>query len=94
MDVEKACREDLVAIATAYAEYHGKTLVTISKKFHGRTRFMTEFRDGRCTVGLSKLTEIVLTFTENWPRDLAWPKTKVLTRIRETRDGNPQASRR
>lgn len=89
MDVEKACREDLFAIADAYASYAGVSLVTVSKKFKCATRFMTEFRDGECTVTLTKLTKILKEFSREWPKELAWPNTKLLKRVRYK---NPQVS--
>jgi len=94
MDVEKACRDDLLLIATTYAKNAGNSLVTVSKNFHGRTRFFEELRDGTCTISLQKLTAVVDKFVRLWPRDLAWPKTKLLKkrRLLKTGDGIPQVS--
>lgn len=92
MDVEKACREDLLLIVRTYAQETGISIVTASKNFHGYSRFFEDFRDGECTVTLSKLTAIVDKFVRLWPRGLAWPSTKLLKKrpLLKTGDRIPQ----
>lgn len=78
MDIDAICRAELVAVATAYAERTKTSLVTVSKRFHGGTRFFEELKSGGCTVTLSKLKHIVQDFSDEWPPDLPWPKSKIV----------------
>lgn len=94
MDVEKACREDLLLIASAYAQHVGISLVTVSKNFHGRTRFFDQLRDRDATITIKKLTPLVDKFVRLWPGDLPWPRTKLLKkrRLLKTGDNPPHVS--
>lgn len=71
---EDRTRENLLAIADAYARATNLSIATISRKFHGQQAFLNEFRAGKCSITASKVDAMLAGFRENWPAGLEWPE--------------------
>lgn len=80
MDIEEACRADLLAIAQTYAEATHVTLKTVSYKFYGRADFFERFRDDEISISLATQSEMLEKFDRKWPPGVKWPKVKFLKR--------------
>lgn len=78
MDIAAAHRDNLLAIATVYAEATGLSLSSVSRKFHGNQAFLRDYKAGKCTVTSDKLAEMVTAFRAAWPRDTDWPVTRPI----------------
>lgn len=74
--VEKKIRENLLAIADAYAKATGLALSTVSGKFHGKTSFLAALRAGECSLSISTVDAMLAKFSANWPSGAIWPKTQ------------------
>lgn len=85
--IDKTARANLLTIATAYAAATGLSLSTVSKRIHGKQRFLEDLRDGRCTVSLENLGNLVKRFSGQWPVGAKWPKTKPVS-FRRPRRGD------
>ncbi len=82
MDIDVACRNDLLLIAKVYAREAGLSLSTVSKRFHGKQQFLEEFAEGTCTITIAKLRDMVDNFSDLWP-PIMWPRVRVLSRPRK-----------
>lgn len=83
---ERIIRDNLLAIAGAYAEATGKSLTEVSKEFYGRGNFLVQLRQGRHSLSVPKLGAMLRKFRQKWPRDTKWPPYRaVLMGRREQR---------
>ena len=79
MTVAKTCRDNLIAIVTAYARASGLTITQVSKKFYGKGSFVAEFKRGARSVSVDKFDELVAQFRDDWPDGARWPYTHAAT---------------
>lgn len=77
--ISKTARDNILAIAEAYAKATGLALTTVSKRFHGNYEFFGKLRAGTCDVELKKLGSMVRAFGDRWPPKTAWPKTRLVS---------------
>lgn len=77
--IAKTARKNLLAIARAYANATGTTIPAVSRKFYGKSGFLTDFSAGRQSITLSKMEEIIREFGKKWPNGLAWPDTAAIS---------------
>jgi hypothetical protein len=77
--IERAVRENLLAIAKAYAKATGLALSTISAEFYGQSGFLRDFERGKRSLTLPKLDELLARFAERWPRGSPWPQTQAIS---------------
>ena len=75
MSIASTCRQNLSAIATAYARATGLTLAQVSKRFYGKGSFLGEFRRRSRSVSVDKYDELVEQFKAEWPDGARWPLT-------------------
>lgn len=71
--IAKTCRDNLHALATAYARATGASLKQISKKFYGNRDFLGDFRRGEGTISIDKFDRVVEAFKAEWPANTDWP---------------------
>lgn len=76
--VEKIARDNLFAIATAYRDGTGKSMVQISKEFYGNANFFADLRAHKHSVTIDKLDTMVRAFRAKWPKGAAWPMTRPI----------------
>ena len=69
----RICRDNLHALASAYARGAGITLATVSKKFYGNNRFFADLHRGDVSVSIEKMGEILDAMRQNWPARTEWP---------------------
>lgn len=74
--IRKTCRDNLLAIAGAFAKANGSSLEQVSKKYYGNSKFLREFRADRKSVSLSKYDEMVASIRKDWPAGVPWPYTR------------------
>jgi hypothetical protein len=79
MSIARTCRENLLAIATAYARATGLTLAQVSKRFYGKGSFLGEFKRRARSVSVDKFDELVDQFRADWPEGARWPYTHAAT---------------
>lgn len=77
--IAKTCRENLLAIATAYARARGLTIAQVSKKFYGKGSFLAELRKNKRSVSIDKFDELIDQFRDDWPPEVRWPHLHVAT---------------
>ena len=75
MTFAATCRENLIAIATAYAAARKKpmTLAQVSRKFYGNASFLDSFATGKMTITIDKYDEMIGKFKAAWPANGDWP---------------------
>lgn len=78
-------RENIVAIARAYALAEKVPLSTVSKRAYGQTHFFDKFRRGEASVTLEKAESVLDWFRENWPENADWPLIRPLFMSKEPR---------
>jgi hypothetical protein len=89
MLVEEVVRDNLLAIAAAYCQATGRSLVAVSKDFYGNrdffaklssgTRLASSSRPGAYSVSLRKLDMILARFRAEWPKGVPWPRTRAIS---------------
>lgn len=85
--IEKTARENLLLIAREYARATGLSLATISKEMYGNQAFLQGFEQGKQSIRLSKLDEMLVKFSDKWPRGAKWPVTKPLSMAKPSSTG-------
>ncbi len=75
--IEQTCRDNLIAIATAYAKAKGITLDAVSKQVYGKSAFLREFKAGARSVSLFTFDEIVAALRADWPPGASWPYVRA-----------------
>jgi hypothetical protein len=85
MSISQTIRDNLLAIADAYARETGLSLSTISGQFYGRQQFFREFRTGKYSITDRKLEGVLKAFSAKWPAGLPWPKTAPILMTRPAR---------
>lgn len=76
---EQAQVDNLVKIATAYAEGKETTLQAVGRKFYGNSRFFAELIAGKRSISLEKYYGMIRAMRRTWPADVEWPRTSVVT---------------
>jgi hypothetical protein len=71
-------RENLMALANAYADATGLSLTTISKRIHGKQSFFAEYGAGKQTLRVNHYWYVIDRFREEWPDGTPWPKTRSI----------------
>lgn len=75
--IAQTCRDNLLAIAGAYAKATGSSLPYVSRKFYGNVTFLDEFKSGDATISLKKFDLMVAEFRKNWPKGVDWPHLRA-----------------
>jgi len=71
--MEKAARENLLPIVAAYRKATKQSLATVSSEFYGNGGFLEEFKNGKHSISLKKLDEVLRKFRDRWPANAEWP---------------------
>ena len=71
------CRDNLKAIAQAYAKSTGKPISAVSKEFYGNSTFLPAFFAGQQSISIDKFDAMVSSFVERWPEEARWPLLRV-----------------
>lgn len=87
--IARACRENLLAIAVAYARAMGVTLEHVSKKFYGNRDFLRDFRQRDVSMSLDKFDEMIAAFSKAWPPGVRWPLMRAAVIERPKRKISP-----
>jgi hypothetical protein len=74
---EKAVRQNLVTIASAYAEHTGLSLAQVSKKCYGNAVFLGDYKRGRGGITVKKVGALLDWFRSNWPEGAEWPPVRA-----------------
>lgn len=73
--MEKAARKNLIAIAAAYGKARGWSLATVSKEVHGNSKFLAEFKAGKCSTTLAHFQTMLGKFWNLYRKaGLDWPE--------------------
>lgn len=75
---EQIIKENLLAIADAYAKATGFSIATISRQFHGNQAFLGDFKKGERSITVSKMEEMLAAFRAGWPPGAKWPPTRPI----------------
>ena len=67
-------KETLRRTAEAYAALRGISMQTLGRLAAGDWRFFDRLADDEKTFTARKFDEVMLWFSENWPKGSAWPK--------------------
>lgn len=67
------CRENLLILATTYAESEEIPLSTVSRRAYGGASFFEGLKAKKCSISIDRADELVAWFREHWPVDLPWP---------------------
>lgn len=78
---EQIMRQNLFAIAQAYADATGFAITTVSKKIHGNGEFFEGFLVGRISCGIDTYFAIVDKFRDRWPTGAKWPQTLPVPKL-------------
>jgi hypothetical protein len=71
-------RDNLLAIAKAYAEANGVKLGSVSRKAYGNASFFHQLATGKHSISVKRAEEILNWFRKNWPEDTAWPPLRPI----------------
>jgi hypothetical protein len=86
MTLEKIIRTNILEIVAAYRKATGKSLSQVSKKFYGRSEFFADFRTGRQSISLRRLSVMVEKFRKEWPLGADWPFVRIVYMGRRERE--------
>lgn len=64
--------DHLRRLAAAFAEHRGQRLTAVSRAVFGSSTRIAEILGG-ADIGVRRLEQAILWFSENWPDDLPWP---------------------
>jgi hypothetical protein len=78
MSIKAAVRENILAVADAYAKATGLSISTVSYRFHGQQAFLNDFRAGKCSIHLDKIDDMLQRFAKAWPKGTPKPKLKAI----------------
>ncbi len=78
MQLSHVVRQNLVKIVSAYCAATGSSRAAVSKRFYGRSDFLEEFRRGKQSISIDKLTEIIEALQKEWPPEAEWPMLPVI----------------
>lgn len=78
--MEKVIRDYISLVAKSYAKATGLALATISRRFHGTFSFLEDFKNGKRTITLRKLDEMLAAFRSEWPEDVPFPDPPLVGR--------------
>jgi hypothetical protein len=84
----KIVRDNLWAIAAAYAKATGRSMAAISKEFYGRGNFLKNVKAGKHSLSVPQVDRILGKFRRKWPDDAQWPLTRAIMM-----DRSPQEKR-
>lgn len=89
--IEDIMRNNLIALAQAYASHKKLSLATVSKDIHGNQAFLEQFYAGKCSTRLDTYDAMVNRLRLRWPKELAWPKTAPIPKLgKKVDDGFPE----
>lgn len=77
-EFERGCRDFLLEVAEAYAAATGLSLSTIGRKFHGSQAFFRKLKDGKASVTVPKVDEMLEGFGRSWPAGVARPRLGIV----------------
>lgn len=80
-DPEDTMRQNLIAIAQAYASAKGWSLSTVSKKIHGNQAFLAQYLAGKMSPGVDTYFAMVDRMRVDWPKGTAWPRTVGIPKL-------------
>jgi hypothetical protein len=72
-NIDRTLRTYLVKMAKKLARSRGRSLATVSRYYHGGDQFLDDLDNGRRTITLRKLQEMLDRFAADWPADMAYP---------------------
>jgi hypothetical protein len=72
-------RQNLYAIAKAYAKATGKSMATVSKQFYQNADFFDKIRAGECSITSLRLHRMLDQFRKEWPPKTPWPATRMIS---------------
>jgi hypothetical protein len=79
LKIAKLIKQNLVAIADAYAMATGKTRTQISKEFYGRGSSLDEMlKPGGPSISVDKVDDMLGAFRGKWPKEAIWPMVPVI----------------
>lgn len=70
---EEVARHNLLVLARAYAQATGLSLASVGHEFYGNQAFFKDMEKGPKAITTTKYDQIVLRFSERWPRGWPWP---------------------
>lgn len=81
MNPEEMMRNNLIAIAQAYAEAKGQAMTTVSKNIHGNQNFLQQYLVGEVAPTVKTYFAMVNRFRHKWPKGTPWPKTVAIPKL-------------
>ena len=81
MSAEDTMRNNLRALAWAYARATKHSLATVSKDIHGSSQFFDKYFSGEGSTRIDTYFLMVNKFRARWPEGLDWPETEPISRL-------------
>jgi hypothetical protein len=78
---EDTMRDNLRAIAWAYARENQLSLTTVSKQVHGSGEFFEKYFQGMVSTRVDTYFTMVNRFRARWPKGLPWPATQPVGKL-------------
>jgi hypothetical protein len=69
-------RENVAALAKAFAKANGIKPATVSRKIRGDMHFLKNYTGGKVSVTTKKYDEIIDYFYDNWPENTPMPQIR------------------
>lgn len=88
---EDLMRQNLFALAQAYATAKGWSISTVSKQIHGNQAFLENFLKGEVSPTVRTYFLMINRLRENWPKGLKWPQTSAMPKLGKKVDGPTSA---
>ena len=76
--MSKTCRTNLLILAGTYAKANRMSLSQVSTRAYGSAYFLQKFKEGKVSISLAKLDEMIAWFRENWPPNADWPMLRAI----------------
>lgn len=86
----QTCRDNLLALASAYAKARGIQLDSVSKRFYGNRAFLRDLKAKTVTVSIDKFDAVVAKLLAAWPENAEWPTLRAAIIYRPERKVIPR----
>lgn len=77
--IAQTLTDNLIAIATAWAEGHEIGMGEAGRRLYGRSSFFEQFRNGERTISIDRYDEMLHAMAKDWPKGTRWPRTTAAT---------------